>query len=338
MSKTPQMETFHIPGTGLAPSRIGLGTWAIGGWQWGGTDEAESVRTIHAALDRGITLIDTAPVYGFGRSEEIVGKALAEGGRRARVVLATKAGLDWKGEQPFRNGSPSRILKEVDDSLRRLRTDAIDLYQIHWPDPNTPIAETAVAMAELHKAGKIRAVGVSNFSPAQMDAFRAAAPLHAVQPPYNLFERGIEADVLPYASKHRLAMLAYSSLCRGLLTGRMRPDTRFADSDLRATSDPKFKPPHYAEYLAAVSALDHFAQTHFGKRVIHLALRWVLDRAPNTIALWGARHPGQLDPVREVLGWTIDAGAMAEIDRIVAKHVRSPIGPEFLTPPEQLAA
>ncbi len=337
MTDMLQMETFHIPGTNLAPSRIGLGTWAIGGWMWGGTDEAESIRTIHAALDRGITLIDTAPVYGFGRSEEIVGKALAEGGRRARVVLATKVALDWKNEQPFRNASRARITKEIDDSLRRLRTDAIDLYQIHWPDPNTPIEETAGAMAGLLKAGKIRAIGVSNFSPAQMDAFRTVAPLHAVQPPYNLFERAIEADVFPYARHQNLAMLAYGALCRGLLSGRMRADTEFPDSDLR-TNDPKFRPPHYGEYLAAVSALDRFAQSQFNKRVIHLALRWVLDRAPNTIALWGARHPGQLDPVGDVLGWTIDDGAMAEIDRIVASHVRTPIGPEFMAPPEQAAA
>ena len=137
-SHEPRMETFGIPGTNLVTSRIGLGTWAIGGWMWGGTDEAESIRTIHAALDRGITLIDTAPVYGFGRSEEIVGKALAEGGRRAGVVLATKVALDWKNEQPFRDGSRARIMKEIDDSLRRLRTDIIDLYQIHWPDPKTP--------------------------------------------------------------------------------------------------------------------------------------------------------------------------------------------------------
>src|SRR5271167_5203131 len=135
MSETPQMKTFRIPGTGLAPSRIGLGTWAIGGWMWGGTDEAESIRTIHAALDRGITLIDTAPAYGFGRSEEIVGKALAEGGRRQHVVIATKVGLDWRDGQPFRDASKRRIQKEVDDSLRRLRTDVIDLYQVHWPDP-----------------------------------------------------------------------------------------------------------------------------------------------------------------------------------------------------------
>ena len=153
-TKTPRMETFRIPGADLSPSRIGLGTWAIGGWMWGGTDKAESIRTIHAALDRGITLIDTAPVYGFGHSEEIVGKALAEGGRRGRVVLATKVGLDWKDKQPFRNGSRARIMKEIDDSLRRLRTDFIDLYQVHWPDPNTPIEETAGAMAELLRGRK----------------------------------------------------------------------------------------------------------------------------------------------------------------------------------------
>jgi aryl-alcohol dehydrogenase-like predicted oxidoreductase len=337
MADTTKMETFRIPGTELGPSRIGLGTWAIGGWMWGGTDEAESIRTIHAALDRGITLIDTAPVYGFGRSEEIVGKALAEGGRRARAVVATKVALDWKDEQPFRNAKRGRILKEIDDSLRRLRTDVIDLYQVHWPDPNTPIEETAGTMGDLFKAGKIRAIGVSNFSPAQMDAFRAVAPLHAVQPPYNLFERAIEADVFPYAQQRGLAMLAYGSLCRGLLSGRMKPDTQFPSSDLRS-KDPKFNPPHFAEYTAAVAALDSFAQQQFGKRVIHLALRWVLDRSPNTIALWGARHPGQLDPVADVLGWKIDAGAMAEIDKIVAQHVRTPIGPEFMAPPEQAAA
>ena len=337
MTDTPQMETLRIPDSTLAPSRIALGTWAIGGWMWGGTDEVESIRTIHAALDRGITLIDTAPVYGFGRSEEIVGKALAEGGRRARVVLATKVGLDWKDERPFRNASRARIMKEVDDLLRRLRTDTIDLYQVHWPDPQTPIEETARAMVELKQAGKIRAIGVSNFSPAQMDAFRAEAPLQAVQPPYNLFERAIEADVFPYAREKGLAMLAYGSLCRGLLSGRMRLDTEFPKSDLRS-NDPKFQMPHYKEYISAVSALDSFAQANFGKRVIHLALRWVLDRAPNAIALWGARHPAQLDPVGDVLGWKIDQGALQEIDRIVARYVRTPIGPEFMAPPQRLAA
>ena len=337
MASNGTMETIQIPGTALDASRIGLGTWAIGGWMWGGTDEAESIRTIHAALDRGINLIDTAPVYGFGRSEEIVGKALAEGGRRDRAIIATKAGLNWNDGKPFRDASGARIRREVEDSLKRLRTDVIDLYQIHWPDPNVPVEVTAAAMAGLHRAGKIRAIGVSNFSPAQMDAFRSIAPLHSVQPPYNLFERGIEADVLPYARDHDLAMLAYGSLCRGLLSGRMSSETTFGGDDLRS-KDPKFRPPHYGEYLAAVRALDRLAQDRFGKRVIHLAARWVLDRAPNTIALWGARRPDQLDPVAEVMGWRIDEATMAEIGRIVARNVRTPIGPEFMAPPEQVAA
>lgn len=336
MTKAP-METTRLPGTTLRASRIGLGTWAIGGMGWGGSDEAESIKTIHAALDRGVTLIDTAPVYGVGRSEEIVGKALAEGGRRARAIIATKVGLEWNTGGVFRNSRPDRIRQEIEDSLRRLQTDVIDLYQVHWPDPNTPIDETASALEALHRAGKIRAVGVSNFSPAQMDVFRAAAPLHAVQPPYNLFERGIEADVFPYAERHELATLAYGSICRGLLSGRMSAETVFAGDDLRR-ADPKFQVPHFADYLGAVSALDAFAQRHFGRSVLHLAVRWVLDRGPNTIALWGARRPSQLEAVDQVLGWHLDEPAMAEIDRIVAAHVRIPIGPEFMAPPAQAAA
>src|ERR1700760_4283101 len=195
---TALMENRAIADTPLVVSRIGLGTWAIGGWMWGGTDTQRSIRTIHEALDRGITLFDTAPAYGFGRSEEILGEALAQDGRRNRAVIATKVGLDWRDDKPFPNTSRQRIIKEVEDSLRRLRTDVIDLYQVHWPDPGTPIAETAAAMADLLRTGKIRAIGVRNFSPAPMDAFRAAAPLHAAQPPYNLFERAVEKDVLPY--------------------------------------------------------------------------------------------------------------------------------------------
>src|SRR5712672_2882164 len=231
--------------------RVGLGTWAIGGWMWGGTDETESIRTIHEALDLGINLIDTAPIYGFGRSEEIVGKALAQNGLRQRAVIATTVGLDWKDGQPFRNGRPQRILKEVEDSLRRLRTDVIDLYQVHWPDQMVPVGDTAEAMARLYRAGKIRAIGVSNFSPAEMDIFRSAAPLHTAQPPYNLLERAIEADVLPYCREKGIAVLAYGSLCRGLLSGRMNSQTQFDGDDLRR-HDPKFQAPRFAQYLQAV--------------------------------------------------------------------------------------
>src|ERR1700720_1819687 len=214
-SSQAEMEFADIPGTSIRASRIALGTWAIGGWMWGGSNESDAINAIQAALDRGINLIDTAPVYGFGRSEEIVGKALAEDGRRKRAFIATKVGLDWKDGKPFRNARKARIMKEAEDSLRRLQTDVIDLYQVHWPDPTTPIEETAEAMAALLKAGKIRAIGVSNFSPAQMDAFRAVAPLHTAQPPYNLFERNVEKDVLPYCQKNAMGVLAYGALCRG---------------------------------------------------------------------------------------------------------------------------
>jgi aryl-alcohol dehydrogenase-like predicted oxidoreductase len=333
----PDLETIKVPGTSLTPSRVGLGTWAIGGWMWGGSDDAESIATIRHALDLGVTLIDTAPVYGFGHSEDIVGRALAEGGHRQKAVIATKVALDWKDEKPFRNASAARIQKEVEDSLKRLKTDVIDIYQVHWPDPNTPIEETAHALDALYRAGKIRAIGVSNFSPAQMEAFRKVAPLHTAQPPYNLFEREAERDVLPYARKHRIAVLAYGSLCRGLLSGRMKVDTPFGGDDLRR-EDPKFQAPRFVQYLEAVDALDKFARDNYGKRVIHLAVRWVLDTEPLSIALWGARHPAQLDPISDVMGWTLDAAALAEIDRIVAEHIRNPVGPEFMAPPARLAA
>src|ERR1700724_2969467 len=283
------VELADIPGTSLRVSRIAIGTWAIGGWMWGGTDEGESVSTIRAALEHGINVVDTAPVYGFGRSEEIVGKAIAEGGLRSRVLIATKVGLEWREGNVFRNASRARILREVEDSLRRLRTDYIDIYQVHWPDPLITIEETADAVHMLFAQGQIRAIGVSNFSVGQMERFRRVAPLHVLQPPYNLFERGIEADLLPYCRKHGITMLGYGALCRGLLSGRMQADTVFDGDDLRRT-DPKFREPRFAQYVAAVQKLDRLAQQRFGKRVIHLGGRWMLDQG-HTTALWGARHP-----------------------------------------------
>ena len=324
------MKHIAIGSSGLSASRIGLGTWAIGGWMWGGTDEAESVATIRAAVEHGINVIDTAPAYGFGRSEEIVGKALSEGRLRSRVLIATKVGLEWKDGKVFRNASRARIMREIEDSLRRLRTDHIDIYQVHWPDPLVAIEETAEAMQALFKQGKIRAIGVSNFSVDQMQQFRRVAPLHVLQPPYNLFERGIEADLLPYCRKNGIATFGYGALCRGLLSGRMRPDSKFEGDDLRRT-DPKFQQPRFAQYLAAVQRLDRLAQQRFGKRVIGLAVRWTLDQGITT-ALWGARHPDQLQPVDEVSGWSIDASAKAEIDRILSETIADPIGPEFMAP------
>jgi aryl-alcohol dehydrogenase-like predicted oxidoreductase len=325
------METIRIGKSGLTASRVALGTWAIGGWMWGGnTDLDESIRTIRSAIERGITLIDTAPVYGFGRSEEIVGMALA-GGMRERAIIATKVGLEWQDGKVWRNSSPARIRKEVEDSLRRLRTDYIDLYQVHWPDPLVAIQETAGALARLLKEGKIRAIGVSNYSAAQMDAFREVAPIHAVQPPYNLFEREAEGSVLSYAWRHDMTILAYGPLCRGLLTGTITAATEFKGDDLRRT-DPKFREPRFSQYLAAVASLDRYARDRYGLTVLALAVRWVLDQG-DTIALWGARRPEQLDPVDSAMGWEIDDTARRRIDKIIKDAVKDPVGPEFMAPP-----
>jgi aryl-alcohol dehydrogenase-like predicted oxidoreductase len=326
------MERAIIPGTDLEISRVALGTWAIGGWMWGGADDDDALATIRSALEHGITVIDTAPVYGFGHAEEIVGRALAEAGSRDRVVIATKTGIDWRGGKLFRNASRKRIGQEIELSLRRLRTDHIDIYQVHWPDPSTPLEETANAMHSLLREGKIRAIGVSNFSAAQIEQFRRVAPVHVVQPPYNLFERGAETEILPYCRNNKIATFGYGALCRGLLSGRMRPETIFAADDLRHT-DPKFQPPRFAEYLTAVRVLDRLAQRRFGKRVIHLAVRWMLDQGVTT-ALWGARRPEQLDPVDEVSGWTVNDAAKTLIDRILGQQIRNPVGPEFMAPPE----
>jgi aryl-alcohol dehydrogenase-like predicted oxidoreductase len=337
-AKVPDMnrELAEIPGTLLKVSRVAIGTWAIGGWMWGGTDEAESISTIRGALEQGINLIDTAPVYGFGRSEEIVGKAIAEGGLRSRVLIASKVGLEWKDGKVSRNASRARILREVEDSLRRLRTDHIDIYQVHWPDPLVPVEEIAETMHALFRQGKIRAIGVSNFSLDQVKQFRSVAPLHVLQSPYNLFERGIETDLLPYCRDHKIATFGYGALCRGLLSGRMQPLTAFDGDDLRRT-DPKFLEPRFSQYLTAVRWFDRLASRRFGKRVIHLAVRWMLDQGI-TSALWGARHPSQLQPVGEVAGWRLDAAARAEIDRVLREVIADPVGPEFMAPPARLAA
>jgi aryl-alcohol dehydrogenase-like predicted oxidoreductase len=330
------MEFATIPETSLRISRIGLGTWAIGGWMWGGAADEESVKTIRAAVERGVNLIDTAPAYGFGRSEEIVGRAIADAGLRSRVVIATKTGLEWKDGNVFRNASRDRILREAEDSLRRLRTDYIDIYQVHWPDPLVPVEETAEAMQVLFDQGKIRAIGVSNFSVAQIERFRRVAKLHVVQPPYNLFEREIEAELLPYCRQSGLATLTYGALCRGLLSGKLQENTHFDGDDLRKT-DPKFQPPRFAQYLTVVRTLDQLARDCYGNGVIHLSVRWILDQGA-TAALWGARHPNQLQPIDEAFGWSFDTAAKLEIDRILRESIADPVGPEFMAPPARPVA
>ncbi|MGC8548149.1 MAG: aldo/keto reductase [Acidobacteriaceae bacterium] len=323
------MEFSSLNGTRV--SRIGLGTWAIGGGEWGAVSEADAMATCRAIFDHGMNLIDVAPIYGHGRSEEIVGKAMREHGRREDFYIATKAGLEWNERGVFSNSDPARLRQEFEDSLRRLGTDYVDLYQIHWPDTTIPVERAAEVMRELLDEGRIRAVGVSNFSVEQMEAFATIAPVHSNQPPYNIFEREIDAEILPYCERKGIAVLTYSSLCRSLLAGRLTAETPIPDGDIRRV-DPKFQQPRFGQYLRAVAELDAFAQKQFGKRALHLAVRWVLDRPGISAALWGAKRPAQLDAVKEILGWKLDAAAMAEVDRIVTECVTDPVGPEYLTP------
>jgi aryl-alcohol dehydrogenase-like predicted oxidoreductase len=253
------------------------------------------------------------------------------------VLIATKCGLSWTSdERVFRDAGARRIRQEVEQSLRRLRTDRIDLYQVHWPDPHVPQDETAAELEKLRREGKVLAIGVSNYSPALMDTFRWNARLSAVQSPYNLFERAIENDVLPFARHLGYTVLAYGALCRGLLSGRMGADTTFSGDDLRK-SDPKFKQPRFRQYLAAVEALQRFAQERHGKTVLALAIRWVLDQGP-TIALWGARRPDQLRGIDAAFGWKLGADDLRRIDALLAEHITDPVGPEFMAPPPRRIA
>jgi aryl-alcohol dehydrogenase-like predicted oxidoreductase len=325
------MDTVKLHNIDKQASRIGLGTWAIGGWMWGGTDERESVQAIHYAFDKGINLIDTAPVYGFGRSEEIVGKAIKEYGRREDIILTTKVGLEWNNNKISRNSSRRRIEKELDDSLQRLQTDYLDVYMIHWPDEAVPFQETASVLNELMNKGKIRSIAVSNFDISQMQEFRAHAPLHVLEPPYNMFERDIEKDIMPYCKTHNIRTFTYGALCRGLLSGKMTPDREFTGDDLRKV-DPKFKKGRLEKYLKAVRALDRFAQENFSKQVIHLAVRWLLDKGAD-VALWGARRPDQLDVIDEVTNWQLNETDINAIDKLLDESISEPIGPEFMAPP-----
>jgi len=328
------METTKIAKTDIEMSRVGLGTWAIGGWMWGGTDEKLSIETIHKALDSGVNMVDTAPVYGFGTSEKIVGKALKEYGNRDKIVLATKAALEWNDDGVFRNSSKERLEKEIDDSLKRLQTDYIDIYQIHWPDKLVAFDETAEFLNRLLEKGKIRAIGVSNYSAEQMDEFRKTAPIHTSQPPYNMFERQIEDDILPYCLENNIVPITYGAICRGLLSGKMTEDKTFEGDDLRKI-DPKFQGERFKQYLSAVGRLDKFARDNYGKTVMDLAIRWVLDKTKIGTALLGARKPYQVENIENIYGWHIDESGMKEIDKILSEEIKDPVGPEFMAPPHR---
>lgn len=313
------MEYLNIPNLPQPVSRIGLGTWAMGGWMWGGSDENEGIATILKALSNGISLIDTAAVYGFGLSETLVGKALQKYGKREKVVIATKCGLSWKNKETvFRDSHAATVVKECEASLKRLQTDYIDIYQVHWPDPSTPLEETAKALAQLLKQGKIKAIGVSNFSIEQIETFQKTAPVISCQSPFNLFEREAEHKQLAYCLRHQIITLGYSSLCRGLLTGKISKETVFKEGDQRL-SDPKFQDPLFPSYLNAIQELDSWARKNHNRSILSLAIRWTLDKG-TSVALWGARRPEQLDPIESIWGWKLTPQELEEIDRILVRN------------------
>ena len=290
----------EIGKSGVRASAVGLGTWAIGGWMWGGTDEAQSIAAIHASLDAGVTLIDTAPAYGLGRSEEIVGKALE--GRRDRAVIATKCGLVWhtgKGRHFFdQDGRPvhrylgrDAIFHEIDESLKRLRTDYIDLYITHWQDPTTDVEETIDALKDLKKAGKIRAIGASNVDANDLKAYIAADGLDAIQERFSMIDRQIEANLLPLTNANGVSTLSYSSLALGLLSGTIGPERVFNGDDQRK-DNPRFSVANRRKVAEFAHAIGPLAR-HHEATVAQVVIAWTLAQPGVTFALCGARNPAQ---------------------------------------------
>jgi aryl-alcohol dehydrogenase-like predicted oxidoreductase len=322
------MQTRQIGSTGIEASAIGLGTWAIGGWMWGGTDEAASIAAIRAALDAGVSLVDTAPAYGMGRSEEIVGKAIA--GRRDEVVLATKCGLVWHttggrdffdqdGTPVHRYLGPESIAHELDQSLRRLGTDHIDLYITHWQDPTTPIAETMGALEDLKRAGKIRAIGASNATPADVEAYIAAGTLDAIQEQFSMVHRDIEAELVPLCLRHGVSILSYSSLALGLLTGKIGPERTFEGDDLRIT-DPRFSVENRRRVADFAADIRPVAETHRAT-VAELVIAWTLRQPGITFALCGARNPDQARENARAGAIELEAADLVRIDAAAARHL-----------------
>jgi len=296
--------------SGIEASAVGFGAWAIGGWMWGGSEESEAVRAIHTAIDSGVNLIDTAAIYGFGLSEQIVGRAIAD--RRDRVVLATKctmvidpnvgeekfnstaAGPDPLGLIPVRiHAHPDSIRRECDASLQRLGIDHIDLYQTHWQTDTTPIADTMGALMELKQAGKIRAIGVSNATSKHMDEYRKLGPIDSDQEHYSMLRRHIEQDQLPYCHEHNIAVLAYSPLARGLLTGKVGPEREFGLGDHRREIE-AFSVENRKRVQEFLDQIGPIAQDH-GLTLAQLVIAWTVHQPGLTHALVGARNQKQAE-------------------------------------------
>jgi aryl-alcohol dehydrogenase-like predicted oxidoreductase len=313
------MNQVRLGRSTLGVSRIAFGAWELGG-EWGVTDDSAAIGAIRHAADNGINLFDTAQGYGFGASEQLIARALA-GRPRDQVVIATKGGLrPAPGGGVERDASPEWVRRGVDESLKALGTDYIDLLQVHWPDPKTPFSETAGALADLVRAGKIRHVGVSNFDAEQMEGFSSTLPVETLQPPYHLFRRDIEASILPYTRAHDIGVLVYGPLAHGLLSGALTAGTRFAPGDWRANSD-VFKGETYRRNLRVVDALERFAEVELGTTVSRLAIAWTLSNPAVQVAIVGTRNPSHVDDAIAAADLKLDEQALRRIDEIVSSEV-----------------
>ena len=300
------MEKRSLGLAALPVSPIAFGAWAIGGWMWGGSDKKDSLKAIHACLDHGITSLDTAPIYGFGHSEELIGEAIK--GKRDRYEILTKCGMRWegtKGEYFFTSNDNNGIQREIytysgrdsiiaecEDSLQRLGTDYIDLYQVHWPDSTTPIEEAMEAFRILMEQGKIRAAGVSNYSVEQMEQAKSVVELSSNQVPYSMVRRDIEEDVVPWCQDNNCGILAYSPLQRGLLTGKITPDYPFAPGDNRPET-PHFKINNLIRINKFLDKIRPLAEEK-GATLSQLVIAWTLCQPGITVALVGARTEQQV--------------------------------------------
>ncbi|MGC9316741.1 MAG: aldo/keto reductase [Armatimonadota bacterium] len=301
------MELRQLGTSDLRITPIVLGTWAIGGWWWGGTDDQAAGEAVEAALDEGVNCIDTAPIYGFGHSERIVGEAIR--GRRDEVVLATKCGQRWDSEEGqhffdddthqagrvsvYRNLRRDSILRECEQSLERLGVDVIDLYQCHWPDPTTPIEETMGALMELLEQGVIRAIGVSNFTVGQIEECLRYGPVHSSQPRFSLLQRQSMEELIPFCDERDIASIVYSSLEQGILTGKVTPDREFEEGDKRPDKNPWFHEENLRQALEVIDeSLRPVAEAH-DATLAQIALAWTIQAPGITAALAGARRPDQ---------------------------------------------
>jgi aryl-alcohol dehydrogenase-like predicted oxidoreductase len=306
--------------TGLRVSKIALGTWQLGG-DWGSFDRSQAIAAIRTARDEGITLFDSAQGYGFGASEEILGEALRPEltSNRDEVVIATKGGLRSVEGGVVRDASPAFLRSGVEDSLRFLGVDTIDVYQVHWPDAEVPFAETAGALGEMVDEGKIRHIGVSNFDVAQMDEFSETRPVESLQPPYHMFRRGVEAEILPYCERENIGVMVYGSLSHGLLTGALTEDTVFPDDDWRA-ANAGFRGDGYRRNIQVVDRLRGVA-ADVGCTLSQLALAWILSNTAVHAAIVGSRTGSHIAEAAAAPSFTVSDDVRARIDEILADSV-----------------